>query len=215
MLILGIIQNELLLFNVWRMYVIHSLAAQMQWLKCSKSTVENVVLLAVNIFKEQIEIFKNCIKKVSKYSINKWIRKDWKVVKHFFDNRALLIIVLLLTTNVYQMNIHLKNWFQKNEIHNCGFILFWKLQMFHQFWRTRWKVIELHFHRSGQNLGLHVRYHLKKNCYKLRLSNAKTKNIGILLPNLFWPIVRKNCSSCREKLLKFETEGRELENAAY
>ena len=33
---------------------------------------------------------------------------------------------------------------------------------------------------------------------------------GILLPKLFWPIVRKNCSSDREKLLKFETEGWEF-----
>ena len=32
---------------------------------------------------------------------------------------------------------------------------------------------------------------------------------GILLPKLFWPNVRKNCSSDREKLLKFEAEGRE------
>ena len=32
---------------------------------------------------------------------------------------------------------------------------------------------------------------------------------GILLPKLFWPTVRKNCSSDREKLLKFEADGRE------
>ena len=31
---------------------------------------------------------------------------------------------------------------------------------------------------------------------------------GILLPKLFWPTVRKNCSSDREELLKFEAEGR-------
>ena len=31
---------------------------------------------------------------------------------------------------------------------------------------------------------------------------------GILLPKLFLPIVRKNCSSDREKLLKFKAEGR-------
>ena len=36
------------------------------------------------------------------------------------------------------------------------------------------------------------------------------KNIGILLPKLFWPTVGKKCSSDREKLLKFETEGREF-----
>ena len=33
---------------------------------------------------------------------------------------------------------------------------------------------------------------------------------GILLPKLFWPTVRKNCSSDRAKLLKFEAEGREF-----
>ena len=33
---------------------------------------------------------------------------------------------------------------------------------------------------------------------------------GILLPKLFWPTVRKNCSSDWEKILKFEAEGREF-----
>ena len=33
---------------------------------------------------------------------------------------------------------------------------------------------------------------------------------GILLPKLFWPTVRKNCSSDREKLFKFKTEGQEF-----
>ena len=31
-----------------------------------------------------------------------------------------------------------------------------------------------------------------------------------MLPKLFWPNVRKNCTSDGEKLLKFEAEGREL-----
>ena len=31
---------------------------------------------------------------------------------------------------------------------------------------------------------------------------------GILFPKFFWPTVRKKCSSDREKLLKFEAEGR-------
>ena len=39
----------------------------------------------------------------------------------------------------------------------------------------------------------------------------KQKRNGILLPKLFLPTVRKNCSSDREKLLKFEAEGREFE----
>ena len=33
---------------------------------------------------------------------------------------------------------------------------------------------------------------------------------GILLPKLFWPTVRKNCSIDREKLLKFEAESQEF-----
>ena len=33
---------------------------------------------------------------------------------------------------------------------------------------------------------------------------------GILLLKLFWPTVRKNCSSDREKLLKFEAGGQEF-----
>ena len=36
------------------------------------------------------------------------------------------------------------------------------------------------------------------------------RRYGILLPKLFWPTVRKNCSSDQEKLLKFEAEGREF-----
>ena len=35
---------------------------------------------------------------------------------------------------------------------------------------------------------------------------------GILLPKLFWPTVRKNCSIDWEKLLKFEAEGRDFSN---
>jgi hypothetical protein len=35
---------------------------------------------------------------------------------------------------------------------------------------------------------------------------------GILLPKLFWPTVRKNCSSDWEFFLKFEAEGREFAN---
>ena len=33
---------------------------------------------------------------------------------------------------------------------------------------------------------------------------------GILLSKLFWPTVRKKCSSDREKLLKFKAEGLEF-----
>ena len=45
----------------------------------------------------------------------------------------------------------------------------------------------------------HVNKQDGKSCYN-----------GILLPKLFLPTVRKNCSSDREKLLKFEAEGQEF-----
>ena len=42
------------------------------------------------------------------------------------------------------------------------------------------------------------------------ISKFCPKIIGILLPKLFRPTVRKNCSSDREKLLKFTAEGQEF-----
>ena len=36
------------------------------------------------------------------------------------------------------------------------------------------------------------------------------KRNGILIPKLFWPTVRKKCSTDQEKLLKSEAEGREF-----
>ena len=44
--------------------------------------------------------------------------------------------------------------------------------------------------------------HPKKKCRHI--------NNGILLPKLFWPIVRKMSSSDQENLLKFEAEGWEF-----
>ena len=40
--------------------------------------------------------------------------------------------------------------------------------------------------------------------------NFVQKIIGILLPKLFLPTVRKKCSSDRENLLEFEAEGQEF-----
>ena len=40
--------------------------------------------------------------------------------------------------------------------------------------------------------------------------NYQNVSNSILLPKLFWPTVRKNCSSDWEKLLKFEAEGQEF-----
>ena len=53
--------------------------------------------------------------------------------------------------------------------------------------------------------------HLKKFLKGLKIFFFEIFWNGILLPKLFWPTVRKNCSSDREKLLKFEAEGREFQ----
>ena len=45
---------------------------------------------------------------------------------------------------------------------------------------------------------------------RIHMSFLAQKRNGILLPKLFGPTVRKNCSRDREKLLKFEAEGREF-----
>ena len=48
-----------------------------------------------------------------------------------------------------------------------------------------------------------------KDSLGYEITILKLKN-GILLLKLFWSTVRKKCSSDWEKLLKFETEGREF-----
>ena len=50
---------------------------------------------------------------------------------------------------------------------------------------------------------------LPKFCFTIPSSTLINSN---LLPELFWPTVRKKCSSDREKLLKFEAEGQEFAN---
>ena len=49
-------------------------------------------------------------------------------------------------------------------------------------------------------------------CVEWVAYNQKSEKemVHILLPKLFWPTVRRNCSSDQETLLKFETEGREF-----
>ena len=43
-----------------------------------------------------------------------------------------------------------------------------------------------------------------------QMSSLEGEKHSILLPELFWPSVRKKCSTDGKKFLKFETEGREF-----
>ena len=69
----------------------------------------------------------------------------------------------------------------------------------------------------GSNFGANnlksERTSAKISCPKLSTylkRRYKCMNNGILLPKIFWPTVRKNCSSDWEKLLKFEADGQEF-----
>ena len=64
---------------------------------------------------------------------------------------------------------------------------------------------ELHF----LNFALVLSF-MSTKIYFSKWTKVNFDRIGILLPKLFWPTVRKNCSSDREKLLNFEAEGREF-----
>ena len=50
----------------------------------------------------------------------------------------------------------------------------------------------------------------KKNRQHVTMDWNPSWRIGILLPKLFWPTLRKKCSSNREKPLKFVAEGLEF-----
>ena len=52
----------------------------------------------------------------------------------------------------------------------------------------------------------------RKLIWKNLKDSKKLRTSGILLPKLFWPTMRKNCFSDREKLLKFEAEGQGFAN---
>ena len=49
--------------------------------------------------------------------------------------------------------------------------------------------------------------YIKQHCKNSKHEHWTQFSIVILLPKLFWPTVRKNCSSDQEKILKFEAEG--------
>ena len=53
---------------------------------------------------------------------------------------------------------------------------------------------------------------MEKNHQNVLESFIKIRSNGVLLPKLFWPTVRKKCSSDREKLLQFEAECWEFAN---
>ena len=78
-----------------------------------------------------------------------------------------------------------------------------------------WSYFQIWFHRLcfGQCWGRNNIY-WKSGCQSYfawwHLYRLVIVNNGILLPKLFWHTVRKNCSSDREKLLKFEAESREF-----
>ena len=76
------------------------------------------------------------------------------------------------------------------------------------FWKcngARSSIIEKEHHdiSSGKKMN-------EEKCGKSQPVLPNNIKNGILLPKLFWPTVRKKCSSGQEKLLKFNAKGREF-----
>ena len=57
---------------------------------------------------------------------------------------------------------------------------------------------------------LHIAIQIKLDFYWFSICGTRPITNVNLLPKLFWPTVRKNCSSDRENLLKVEAEGRKF-----
>ena len=61
-----------------------------------------------------------------------------------------------------------------------------------------------------KQLGDVFKFFVPKYSENLNFTKLYLVKIGILLPKLFWPIVRKKISNDQENVLKFEAEGREF-----
>ena len=68
-------------------------------------------------------------------------------------------------------------------------------------------------HEKGWTDLKKVKNKIRVNWYGISKLCARVSKNGILLPKLFWPTVRKNCSSGRENLLKFEAESQEFKKS--
>ena len=69
---------------------------------------------------------------------------------------------------------------------------------------SKWTIISIVINISNSILTAQFPF---RNCLECKLIGT-----GILLLKLFWPTVRKNCSTDWEKVLKFEAEGWEFTN---
>ena len=104
---------------------------------------------------------------------------------------------------------------------NCaGWMILQQLCVQYWIWKFQWEQtyalkIKLKSRITSQNS-----HFILKNIVVKQIRSTKTHQfvhawlweIGILLPKLFWPTVKKKCSSYREKLLKFEIKGWEFAN---
>ena len=94
----------------------------------------------------------------------------------------------------------------------CSFL--W-LNYYHEYWSQTSRQMQIKINHYWYSFkGRHKGGLFLESCFIGDWSKHRApyfeKN-GILLPKLFWSTVRKNCSIDREKLLKFEAEGREFE----
>ena len=96
-----------------------------------------------------------------------------------------------------------------------------KFYLYHQdLWELCAVYKQLFLLFTTQSPSLTLLFMKDSNCFQKEMTTIEKQEHariasnynGILLPKLFWPTVRKNCSSDPENLLKFEAEGREFSN---
>ena len=118
------------------------------------------------------------------------------------------------SVRIDESNGHRWSWIQVNIFQKISFIIniFQRIYVQLLWWNKEASWLEVIFlvisQKSKPNLNVHQKKAIFWNLDWFLLADM-TRN-GILLPKLFWPTVRKNCSSDPENLLKFEAEGREF-----
>ena len=115
-----------------------------------------------------------------------------------YDFTFTLLLILIWKKN--PLGILSVNWFEAGKYGVGGFS-----KILRNFQSGSWQMLTSNYKVGGWG------EKRLKTCLRniWMVPNVYAVN-GILLPKLFWPTVRKNCSSDREKLLKFEAEGREF-----
>ena len=151
------------------------------------------------------------------------------IIFGWFQNRTILSLIQKYCISWFTCLVRKENFIKKkrklwkkicekknheNNCENMQLYLFWKM-MAASSAKSKCKIKQvwnIFSHLRKRESSLSMFKEIKQIIYSIGKIVSLLKN-GILLPKLFWPTLRtreQNCSSDREKLLKFKAEGREF-----